>query len=234
MSLRRLLLNALRIQEAQLIGGPDWLDTDRFDIVAKSDAARSGELSVMTQNLLIERFSIKLHVETRSLPIYALVLARPDGQLGPDLHAAGCEGYSSGRGPCGTDTPGAAGQGGQGGHSESGGGGVGMSVGMAAGAGASMMMKGGTMSSLAGSLSAILRRPVVDRTGLEGRFELALRYTMPGAPAPTDSTQRAPELFTALQEQLGLKLEATRGPVEVLVIDSAEHPTNDDFEMPGQ
>jgi uncharacterized protein (TIGR03435 family) len=93
----------------------------------------------------------------------------------------------------------------------------------------------GTMTAFAGMLSARLKRPVVNRTGLD-RVELELTYAMPGSPAAadSDSTQRAPELFTALQEQLGLKLEATRGPVEVLVIDSAEHPTNDDFEMPAQ
>jgi uncharacterized protein (TIGR03435 family) len=85
-------------------------------------------------------------------------------------------------------------------------------------------------------LSKDVNRPVVDRTGLTGSFQLKLNYTMPGTPAPADgdSTPRAPELFTALQEQLGLKLEATRGPVEVLVIDGAEHPKNDDFEMPAQ
>jgi uncharacterized protein (TIGR03435 family) len=93
----------------------------------------------------------------------------------------------------------------------------------------------GTMTAFAGTLSALLKRPVVNRTGLD-RIELELTYTPPGASPATDSdsSQRAPELFTALQEQLGLKLEATRGPVEVLVIDGAEHPTNDDFEMPAQ
>jgi uncharacterized protein (TIGR03435 family) len=236
-SLKRMLLHAYPIQEAQLTGGPGWLDSDRFDVVAKAAAGTSqAELSAMLQNLLRERFAMKLHIETRSLPIYALTLARSDGQLGPNLHVAGCESYSSGQGPCGT--PGATGPGGS--YTESrdvgGGGGGGMSVGRAPGTGASMMMKGTTMPSLAGALSGMLKRPVIDRTGLDGRFELSLRYTMPGAPASTDSdsTQRAPELFTALQEQLGLKLEATRGPVEVLVIDSAEHPTNDDFEMPAQ
>jgi uncharacterized protein (TIGR03435 family) len=94
----------------------------------------------------------------------------------------------------------------------------------------------GSLSSLVSMLSGIVKRPVVDRTGLKGRFLVGLRYTMPGTPsaADGDATQRAPELFTALQEQLGLKLEATRGPVEVLVIDSAEHPVNDDFVMPAQ
>jgi uncharacterized protein (TIGR03435 family) len=230
LSLKFMLLRAFPIQEAQLVGGPGWLDTDRFDVVAKAGKATSDDdLRVMLQNLLIERFSIKLHVETRSLPIYALVRAREDGRLGPDLHVAGCEGYSSGPGPCGT--PGSIERHpGELTHTQTG----------RSPAGRSMAMRGATMPALASSLSAMLNRPVVDRTGLDGRFELALRYTMPGARSPSTSSDgthvqgAAPELFTAIKEQLGLKLEATRGPVEVLVVDSAEHPKNDDFEMPTQ
>jgi uncharacterized protein (TIGR03435 family) len=234
-SLREMLLQAFPIQDAQLIGGPKWFDSDHFDVVARADkGASAADRQVMLQNLLIDRFAIKLHVETRSLPIYALVRAREDGRLGPDLHVAGCETYSSGSGPCGSGAPSAE-QGGSHMESRDGGGGTMTGV-MRPGAGASMMMKGATMPGLANDLSRILKRTVVDRTGLDGRFELTLRYTMPGTPsaADGDATQRAPELFTALQEQLGLKLEATRGPVEVLVIDSAEHPVNDDFVMSPQ
>jgi uncharacterized protein (TIGR03435 family) len=243
--LKRLVLFAFRLDDPQLIGGPAWLDTDRFDVVAKADAETTdSDLRTMTQNLLVERFALKVHTETRSLPIYALVMARADRQLGPNLHATDCESFSSGQGPCGTDA--LNGQGrptgtGSGGGatmvSDAGGGrarGSGGSVG-ASGSGPSMTSMG-TMAAFASSLSRTVNRPVVDRTGLTGSFQLKLSYTMPGAPAPADgdSTPRAPELFTALQEQLGLKLEATRGPVEVLVIDGAEHPKNDDFEMPAQ
>jgi uncharacterized protein (TIGR03435 family) len=247
LSLKRLTLFAFRLDDPQLIGGPGWLDTDRFDVVAKADEKTTDDdLRGMTQNLLVERFALKVHTETRSLPIYALVMARADGQLGPNLHATDCESFSSGQGPCGTDALNgrgrstAAGSGGGGmmmasdASGAGGGRGYGGSVG-ASGSGPSMMSMG-PMSAFASSLSRTVNRPVVDRTGLTGRFQLTLNYTMPGTPAPADgdSTQRAPELFTALQEQLGLKLEATRGPVEVLVIDGAEHPTNDDFEMPAQ
>jgi uncharacterized protein (TIGR03435 family) len=245
LSLKRLTLFAFRLDDPQLIGGPGWLDTDRFDVVAKADAETTdSDLRTMTQNLLVERFALKVHTETRSLPIYALVMARADGQLGPNLHATDCESFSSGQGPCGTDAlngrgrPTGAGSGGGGTMvSDAGGGrarGYGGSVG-ASGSGPSMTSMG-SMAAFASSLSRTVNRPVVDRTGLTGRFQLTLDYTMPGSPAPAngDSTPRAPELFTALQEQLGLKLEATRGPVEVLVVDSAEHPKNDDFEMPAQ
>jgi uncharacterized protein (TIGR03435 family) len=209
-SLKSLLLQAFPIQDAQLVGGPGWLDSDRFDVVAKAAGKTpDADLRVMLQNLLVERFSIKMHIETRSLPIYALALAREDGRLGPDLHPG-----TTGRHP----------------------GEIAYSSNGSFAAGEPTVMRGITMAALARALSAKLERPVVDRTGLDGRFELELRYTMPRDPVTTasDPAGGAPELFTALQEQLGLKLEATRGPVEVLVIDSAEHPKNDDFEMPAQ
>jgi uncharacterized protein (TIGR03435 family) len=240
LSLRRLILFAFRLDEPQLIGGPGWLDTDRFDVVAKADAKTTdGDLRVMAQNLLVERFSMKVHTETRNLPIYALVMARPDGQLGPNLHVTDCGASTSGQPPCGTGFPSVAGPGVVSFSSNIDVGGGRGFAGRGEGAsrtatGPSLKMKG-TMASFAGTLSAMLKRPVVNRTSLD-RIELELTYTPPGAPASADdgSTPRAPELFTALQEQLGLKLEATRGPVEVLVIDGAEHPKNDDFEMPAQ
>jgi uncharacterized protein (TIGR03435 family) len=240
LSLRRLILFAFRLDEPQLIGGPGWLDTDRFDVVAKADAKTTdGDLRVMAQNLLVERFSMKVHTETRNLPIYALVMARPDGQLGPNLHVTDCGAFTSGQPPCGTGFPSVAGPGVVSFSSNIDVGGGRGFAGRGEGASRtatspSLKMKG-TMASFAGTLSAMLKRPVVNRTSLD-RIELELTYTPPGAPASADdgSTPRAPELFTALQEQLGLKLEATRGPVEVLVIDSAEHPKNDDFEMPAQ
>jgi uncharacterized protein (TIGR03435 family) len=244
--LKRLILFAFRLDDPQLIGGPGWLDSDRFDVVAKADTKTTDDdLRAMFKNVLVERFALKVHVETRSLPIYALTMARADRQLGPNLHATDCKSFSSGSGPCGLGPavqgppPGAGRDGGvffsnDGGRGGGGGGGGSASVGTSA-AGSSMSMSG-PISALAGMLSRDVNRPVVDRTGLTGSFQLKLSYTMPGARAPADgdSTPRAPELFTALQEQLGLKLEATRGPVEVLVIDGAEHPKNDDFEMPAQ
>jgi len=235
MAIRGLLVQSLALQDSQLIGGPDWLATDRFDIVAKAEGTPpDADLKPMLQNLLIERFALKMHIETRTLPIYALVLARADGKLGPDLQVAQCESDTTGQG-CGPGAgPGAA-RGASGGTS-SGGGGVGvMSVGAgrSPGAGSTMASTGITMQNLARMLSGTVGRTIVDRTGLAGRFDMKLRYSRQGASTlDGDPSQNAPELFTAIQEQLGLKLEATRGPVEVLVIDSAQHPVNDDFVMP--
>jgi uncharacterized protein (TIGR03435 family) len=228
-SVRALLMQAFPIQPMQFVGGPGWLDTDRFDIVAKASAETpSTDVRVMLQNLLIERFSIKLHIDTRNLPIYALVVARADGQLGPDLHIAQCESASNGQ-PCDEHVmPGGMSRAGREEELARLAGGI-----SRGGSGVATMLSHGTMPSFASMLSGIAGRLVVDRTNLDGRFDWTLRYMRPGE-MTTDGTQRAPDLFTALQEQLGLKLEATRGPVEVLVIDSAEHPTNDDFEMPAQ
>ena len=229
MPLKFLLLSSFHIQEAQLIGGPGWLATDRFDVVAKADPeTSSADLNVMMQNLLIERFAVKMHVETRNLPIYALVLARADGRLGPDLQPD-CD-PATADAPCAPNSGVSVlsnGRGGGGGV----GGGVGRGVaGPGPGSGGVSMSGGGTMASLARSLSGSVGRIIIDRTGLEGKYRYKLRYSRPGSTG--GSPESAPEIFTALQEQLGLKLEATRGPVDVLVIDSADHPVNDDFVMP--
>jgi uncharacterized protein (TIGR03435 family) len=259
MTLRDMLMQAFRIQPDQLIGGPDWLGNDRFDLLAKTDLATPDpELLVMLQSLLLDRFGMKVHVETRSLPIYAMVLARPDRTLGPSLTPAECGTDSTGRGcgaPSGTGNatfrqevdvtggggrsgPAPAGSGGGRVDGPPGGGGGLMRItedtGRGGGGtrGASMMSRGITMSAFAGMISRTVGRMVFDRTGLQGRYDLSLRFRLPGQIA--DDADAPPEIFTALQEQLGLKLEATRGPVDVLVIDTATRPVNDDFVIPDQ
>jgi bla regulator protein blaR1 len=240
MPLAAVLLNAFQVQPAQIIGGPSWMTSDRFDIVAKSGPETSdSDLKLMLQNLLIERFAIKARIETRSLPVYALVFARSDRRLGPDLQADPCETPSSGPGPCGsgpgTSTTGparsaGAGAGGGGGGR---GGGTGAAPGGSGSSGSGMSSSGLTMARFAEMLSRSVDRAVIDRTGLEGGYTMKLRFSAPRPPGAGDPPADAPpDLFTALQEQLGLKLESTRGPVEVLVIDSAQHPVNDNFVMP--
>ena len=216
--LRNIIRNAWGLQAFQIVGGPDWINTDRWDIVAKADGnPRGPEMLVMVQNLLADRFKLVTHRETREMPIYALVLAKPDRAFGPNLHASStdCEkemtaAIARGGGPprdgkvlCGMRTVN--------GHLE---------------------MNAVPMANLARNLSPIAGRSVVDKTGLSGGFDATLTWTpdasLGGSPeAPPPATDGGPSLFTAIQEQLGLKLDAQRGPVDVLVIDSVERPVED-------
>ena len=210
------------IQPTQILGGPDWVrsEGERFDITAKiPDGTKRDQVRPMAQALLAERFKLKVHRETRELPVYALVMARPDRKLGPQMVAAtfDCKTYLAAlsRGErvappppngdkfvCGSK--------------------------MAPG----RILAGGIqIADLAGVLSNFVGgRPVIDRTGLTADYEFDLTWTPEVVPGPSAESfvrvdPNGPSLFAAVQEQLGLKLEATTGPVEVLVIDSAERPT---------
>src|SRR5882724_303739 len=87
-TLRQLILYAYRLQESQLTGGPNWIDRDHFDILAKGDGADPNHLPLMVRSLLAERFSLVVHSESKELPIYVLVPARTDRALGPQLKRA--------------------------------------------------------------------------------------------------------------------------------------------------
>jgi uncharacterized protein (TIGR03435 family) len=234
--LRQLIQMAYEIQPFQLEGGSGWISSDRFDIVAKTDTSLTppvpgvpGPLQLMMRTLLADRFKLVVHHETKEQAIYALVLARADGKLGPQLKksetdcaamAAAARGRSGP--PPAPPAPGVRPQ-------------CGMMMrpgGMSAG--------GFPLSQLVASLSANLQRVVVDRTGLTGTFDLDLTWTpdqMPQrAPGAGDGPiqfngvpidPNGPSLFTAIQEQLGLKLESTKGQVDMLVIDRAEKPAGD-------
>jgi len=214
--LRTLIREAYALQGFQLTGGPRWLDADRFDVIAKSDGNPApAQARVMLRTLLAERFKLSVHTETRALPLYALVIARADGQLGPQLRRTGADCSQApewlGTGPPPVrdrDAPC-------------------RSVGP--GSGSAMRFRGITVDSFAKFLAMPVRRPVIDRTGLEGDFDIELEMTAEFGPPPSppglpDQVDRAsaPSIFTALQEQLGLRLESQRGPVEVLVIDRVE------------
>jgi uncharacterized protein (TIGR03435 family) len=231
--LRQVILNAYRLRPFQLIGGPDWIQSDRFDINAKAvdgltTAQVQAAMPVMIRSLLADRFKLRAHTETREQPIYAVVLARSDGRLGPQLTRSTAE-CSPGSPPQGRAGASGAGSGAAGPPppGERPVCGLNTSINNIIGT-----MRGGgrTIAELLPSLGNVLDRVVVDRTGLTGTFDVDLKWSAEalgsGAPnqqAPAD----APSIFTALQEQLGLKLESTRGPVEVLVIDSIEPPTAD-------
>jgi uncharacterized protein (TIGR03435 family) len=209
--------------DVRIPGGPDWVGSERYDINAKANIefrpspdGPPRELLLMMRSLLEERFKLKTHRETRELPIYELVVARADRRLGPEMRqpAADCDaaiaaGIPPPRQP-GEPPP----------------------CGLMAGP-ARTIAGGATMQQLAANLTVRLERFVFDKTGLTGRFAFTLAFTPdrmpteappPGIP-PIDPN--GPSLVTALQEQLGLKLEPARGPVDVLVIDSVEHPAAD-------
>jgi bla regulator protein blaR1 len=231
--LRNLIAFAYRIEPGtafRLVGGPDWIRSERFDIIAKADGnlppfTPSGPpepLLVMVRTLLAERFKLAVHHETRDLPIYALVVARTDGKLGPKLRPAAvdCEAAMRARGglPASPPAPGER-----------------PTCGARIGPG--QMIAGGVpMAQFVSPLSQFVQRTVIDRTGLTGAFDFDLSWTPdqlpqgpppPGAPPLPPIDPNGPSIFTALQEQIGLKLDAQRGPVDVVVIDGVERPTED-------
>jgi uncharacterized protein (TIGR03435 family) len=224
--LRLLIRTAYRLQDDQVLGGPKWLASDRFDIVAKAEEGahdppdERNQLAEMIQALLTDRFKLEVHHETKELPIYALALARTDGALGSQLRRNECERVlaapdASQPRPCGSISNGTG----------------------------RLSFRGTPMPQILQFLSPAVNRVVVDRTGLTGRFDLDLEWTpdqlrefKASADRPPGSLPQingvpfdpnGPSIFTALQEQLGLKLESTKGPVDVLVIDHAEQPTPD-------
>jgi uncharacterized protein (TIGR03435 family) len=236
--------------QLQIIGGPSWMDSERYDIQAKTDCSGGTfsreRLQLMVQSLLEDRFQLKAHRETRELPIYNLVVTK-DGpkikksadQATPTLAAtlpAPCEPATNAPPPPMPPPPPAPG-----------------APLPAPPRGALMMMMGPngmTLKATAARLDAIVRlmqnqlgRTIVDKTGLEGLFDFELTFSaeglgspfgrgLPTPPPPPGggagptpaASDAAPSLLTAIQE-LGLKLESAKGPIEVLVIDSVEKPT---------
>jgi len=224
MQLRDLITFAYQIQNFQLEGGPDWIASDRFDIVARPEreAPSTGgqdPLRMMLRTLLADRFKLVMRKETKDLPIYQLVVAREDGRLGPQLRpaAADCAARAAAA-RAGTPPPASSGPPGPGS--------CGSTINPA-------RVRGGgvTLATLASLLEGPAKRLVIDRTGLAGNWDFEANYTPdrsqlpPGVELPSSIDPNGPSLFTALEEQLGLKLRPARGPVEVLVIDSVQQPT---------
>jgi uncharacterized protein (TIGR03435 family) len=233
---------AYGLQDFQMVGGPGWLFSDRFDVEAKVEGPLSQGgptfLQTVLRQLLADRFNLRTHKDTRELPIFALVLARSDGRLGPNLTRSSDECVAmmtaGGRGRGGPPPNGRGGPPAGGppalnfdGPAPCGGrmGGIGR-----------IRAGGSTIEQFAaGLLSERAQRVVIDKTGLTGYYDIVLNYTPtpdqllqgpppPGAPPPQIDPD-GPSLFTAIQEQLGLKLQDQRGPVEILVIDSINQPT---------
>ncbi len=223
-TVKALIRTAYRLQEFQVVGGPDWLPSERYDVVAKAEGNPDREhLERLLQGLLAERFKLSVHRDTKDLPIYALTAAKRDGTLGPQLQKSSIDCAAVRNGPprpSGT----LASNGGR------------PVCGMR-GLPGNFIAGGIPLALFATSISTVVNRTVVDRTGLAGDFDIDLRYTpdqmpqlplaLPGGATLPPIDPNGPSIFTAVQEQLGLKLESTRGPVEVLVIDNVDHPTLD-------
>ena len=204
-SLKMLILYVYGVKDDQLIGLPKWGDSSRFDIEAKLVAADANALHALTREqsramqeaILTDRFQLKVHRETKVLPVYELVI----GKSGPKFQASTMSGEQ--RGANGLRA-GAV-------HTNNHGGNADMSS-TAVGVGV-----------LVNVLARETERIVVDRTGLTGLYDLNLTWSRDeGGNATADSN--SPSLFTALEEQLGLKLRAAKSPVEVVVVDRAEVP----------
>ncbi len=223
-TLHMLVRYAFNVPDYRLSGGPNWMDADRFDIEgAAGRTAEFDEIRAMTRAALEDRFRLRSHVEKRDQPLFVLTVARRDGKLGDQMAPATdeCKPLTPPKGfpPPPPPPPGGASAGGPRGPSI---------LSPFAISGRKL-----AMSMLVATLSNALNRHVVDRTNLTGTFDLDLYWlpdqlplTPPGAPPmPIDPTW--PPLSTALQEQLGLRLDSSRGPVDVLVIDSVEKPSSD-------
>ena len=207
--LRMLIGDAYRVRDLQIIGGPGWLNADRWDIEARPNAevvattppaanfdpTQPGRDNLMLQSLLEDRFQLKSHREKRDFPVYELAVAKGGSKIKVSM------GVPPGRPRI---------RGGRG----------------------SFEAYEISVGTFVYFLSPKLDRIVVDGTNMKGRYDISLKWTPetsqaarvspegPGPPSPPDQ----PSIFTAIQEQLGLKLEATRSPVEVLVIDSVQKP----------
>ena len=208
--LRNIITMAYGIRDFQLSGGPGWIGTDRYNIVAKPERTpaappenpdertmtddqrktRDDQWKDRVRSLLSDRFGLVVHTETKEQPVYVLTVAKN----GPKLKVATNPGLEQGvRG------------------------GRGRSQGMAA-----------PISMLVNTLSSATGRPVVDKTGLTEKYDYVLEWTPDLAAAEsTDSapSTSGPTIFTALQEQLGLRLESSKGPVVTIVIDRVDRPS---------
>jgi uncharacterized protein (TIGR03435 family) len=201
-SLSEMISFAYGVHSKQVIGAPDWAGSDKFDIDAQPDgegAPSDKQWKGMLQKLIVERFKLTFHRDKKELSVYVLSVAKAGNKLTKS------EGDPNG-------LPGL----------------------FFHGLG-DLHVTNANMGDFAGLMQeAVLDRPVLDQTGLTGRFDFTLKWTPDDSqfggmgakiPPPTDSASAPPALYTAIQEQIGLKLDATKAPAEVLVIDHVEKPS---------
>jgi uncharacterized protein (TIGR03435 family) len=207
---RSILLAASPVPAREIEGAPAWVDRERYDIIAKAPAGATRQHTRdMMRRVFEDRMKLKGHVEERERTVFALVPARSDGRLGPQLKPStlDCRAPVPPRSPqqLPTEPPEAR-------------------CGGAFGRG--LIVSGGiTMDQLVLSLSGLAGGQVINRTGLQGFYALTLRYSMPPAAGGDPPADDAPEPITAIREQLGLKFQPEQMKVPVFVVDSIERPS---------
>jgi uncharacterized protein (TIGR03435 family) len=204
---------------AQIMDGPDWVDVDRFDIVAKeatpidgnTDAAKTTRATLL-RALLADRFKLRVHADTRVMPVFDLVFVDANAAANPRFKPSTCSGFGSSRVP---DAPPVCRPS--------------RLVKMDPNAGITMGFEGMTMRAWAASLSSdpAIDRPIRDRTGLTGTYDFELTRPVPAGPPNPASPPTDSGILTALREQLGVRLDSRRDDVPVIVIDHAERPVFD-------
>ena len=204
-SVARLIAEAYEVQDFQLSGGEDWVRSERYDVAARAGREVSQpELRAMVKALLADRFKLRVRTEAREMPILELRLARSDGRVGRNLHD--CSNANDKEGISTPEKP---------------------FIAPRNGAVATADCANG-LTHLATIASRRLQATVVDKTGLTGQWRFNVYFgselSIPGIP-PEPANPDLPSFVGALQEQLGLRLERTRGPVPVVVIESVERPT---------
>jgi bla regulator protein blaR1 len=230
---RFLMTYAYRVRDFQILGGPSWISSDRWDIQARAeegsvplptgtrDSNAPDPVALRLQSLLEDRFQLKFHRETRELPAYELTIAKSGSKLKLSEDQGPFQPPKPGDPPPPPIKPGGA-----------------MPRGSMRMGRGDLEANGVEFAGFVQMLSQQLGRTVIDKTGLKGLYDIKLQWTpemgqgatpfgpMPaGAEPPPAPEPSGPSLFTAIQEQLGLKLESTKGPVEVLVIDSVQKPS---------
>ena len=203
-TVRDLINLAYWLHPKQVTGGPAWVESEKYDMAGKPDAPGQpnvDQMKMMIQKLLADRFQLKFHVEKRELPAYVVKIAKTEAKIiRSQDDPKGYPGWNFGRGASGT----------------------------------TLTFRNSPMSQVTAILQNFLDKPVVDQSGLSERYDFTVTFTLDPAQAarlgapPTPAAENpdaAPDLFTAFQQQLGLKLEATKAPVDVMVIDKVEKPS---------
>jgi uncharacterized protein (TIGR03435 family) len=201
-NLSDMIVFAYGLHPKQVIGAPDWAETEKFDVEAKPSGegiATLDQWRTMMRQLLEQRCALQFHREQKMLPVYLLTV----GKGGPKLTASG--GDPGGR----------------------------VGLGFRGRLGGDVSAYNATIGDFINFMTRYVQldRPIIDKTGLTGRYDFILDWTPDDsqfggkAVPPADDAAAAPSLYTAMQEQLGLKLEATRAPTEVLAIDHVERPS---------